>query len=301
MFAHVAQAKELGLPGGDHRRQLLRGDHLARSLARRPRPPHPTWPAGQPVTSSSVLGRAPAASHWAPWRVWGARARWRGPARSSPATASRSCRREARPRPERVAAGLALLRSWGLEPDERPGRGRGRWIFSADDDERRRLLQAALDDEGVSGRPLLSAGGYGTQRIVDDLDVGAFVERRRAAFVGLSDATPLIAKLNAAGLRGDARPLPGLGRRAQRPIAQREAASDDALLGTEPFELHRSGPTSPTDWDVAGDDQSRAGSWAGTSRCWRTCVGTGDGGPRRAVPSCCSRRTTRRPVRSIAS
>ncbi len=101
------------------------------------------------------------------------------------------------PRPERVEAGLALLRSWGLEPDEPPGAG-PQWIFSGDDDERRHLLQAALDDEGIKA-VLCSRGGYGTQRIVDDLDVGAFVERR-GMFVGFSDATPLIAKLNAAGL-----------------------------------------------------------------------------------------------------
>ena len=115
--------------------------------------------------------------------------------------------RRRRPRRDRVAGRPAAARAGGGRARPAPELGAGgpraegagaEWIFSGDDDERRRLLQAALDDEGIKA-VLCSRGGYGTQRIVDDLDVGAFVERR-AAFVGFSDATPLIAKLNAAGL-----------------------------------------------------------------------------------------------------
>ena len=141
-------------------------------------------------------------------------------------------------------AGLALLRSWGLEPDDRPGTG-SRWIFSADDDERRHLLQAALDDEEVAA-VLCSRGGYGTQRIVDDLHVGAFVERH-GAFVGFSDATPLIAKLNAAGLVAMHGPCLAWDDEHNGDLARDSLR--DGLLGTEPFELH--GVADLThDWDL---------------------------------------------------
>jgi muramoyltetrapeptide carboxypeptidase len=139
------------------------------------------------------------------------------------------------PRPERVEAGLALLRRWGLEPDEPRGAG-PQWIFSGDDDERRHLLQAALDDEGIKA-VLCSRGGYGAQRIVDDLDVGAFVERR-GMFVGFSDATPLIAKLNSAGLVAMHGPCLAWDDERNGEVARDSLRQ--ALLGTEPVELQGS-------------------------------------------------------------
>jgi muramoyltetrapeptide carboxypeptidase len=167
-----------------------------------------------------------------------------------------------------VEAGLALLRSWGLEADEPRGAG-PQWIFSGDDDERRDLLQAALDDEGVAA-VLCSRGGYGTQRIVDDLDVGAFVERR-GAFVGFSDATPLIARLNAAGLVALHGPCLAWDDERNGDVARESLRQ--ALLGTDPFELHGAAhvtegwdlPTTPVEGPLVG----------GNLTLLATCVGTG--------------------------
>lgn len=172
------------------------------------------------------------------------------------------------PRRERVEAGLALLRSWGLAPDE-PRGSAAHWIFSGDDDERRRLLQAALDDEGIKA-VLCSRGGYGTQRIVDDLDVGAFVERR-AAFVGFSDATPLIAKLNAAGLVALHGPCLAWDDEHNGDVARESLR--EALLGTEPFELHGAAgvtqdwdvPTTPVEGRIVGGNLTLVATCVGTA------------------------------------
>jgi|SoiMethySBSTD1v2_1073268.scaffolds.fasta_scaffold549654_2 muramoyltetrapeptide carboxypeptidase len=172
------------------------------------------------------------------------------------------------PEPERVEAGLALLRSWGLEPDE-PHRGSAHWIFSGDDDERRRLLQAALDDEGIKA-VLCSRGGYGTQRIVDDLDVGAFVERR-ATFVGFSDATPLIAKLNAAGLV--ALHGPCLAWDDEHNGDEARESLREALLGTDPLELLGTADMTD-DWDVPATPVEGP-LVGGNLTLLATCVGTG--------------------------
>ena len=97
---------------------------------------------------------------------------------------------------DRVARGIELLESWGLrvshEPFDRDG------FLAASDRDRKRSVQCAFDDPDVRA-VLCTRGGYGSQRIVDDLNVDGFVTRR-AAFVGFSDTTALHAKLNQAGL-----------------------------------------------------------------------------------------------------
>lgn len=91
--------------------------------------------------------------------------------------------------PARLETGLALLRSWGLEPRvmahvlDRYGYLAGR------DDDRLADLDAALTDESVRG-VVCARGGYGCQRIVDRLDVEA-VARDPKVVVGFSDVTAL--------------------------------------------------------------------------------------------------------------
>ncbi|WP_353950500.1 LD-carboxypeptidase [Knoellia sp. S7-12] len=94
---------------------------------------------------------------------------------------------------DRIAAGVAMLRDWGLEVDVAPSAGArsDRFTYLADDDEARaRDLQEAWCDPSVAA-VLCARGGYGVQRILEHLDW----EEMRAAgpkvLAGYSDITAL--------------------------------------------------------------------------------------------------------------
>jgi len=86
-----------------------------------------------------------------------------------------------------VAAGLDLVRSWGLEPVEMPHLYDRSGYLAGNDDARLADLQAALDDPSVGG-VFAARGGYGVQRIIDDLDLASAVPK---VVVGFSDITAL--------------------------------------------------------------------------------------------------------------
>lgn len=98
-----------------------------------------------------------------------------------------------------AADAAGILAAWGLRT--RPGRhtlGR-RFFLSGTDDERRFDLEEAFRDPEVRG-VLCLRGGYGTQRIVDDLDYGA-VRADPKLVIGFSDITALhLALWHEAGL-----------------------------------------------------------------------------------------------------
>ncbi|KAF0646464.1 hypothetical protein K701_28780 [Streptomyces fradiae ATCC 10745 = DSM 40063] len=94
---------------------------------------------------------------------------------------------------ERLAAGLAVLRGWGLDAvalphvlDRHPG---ARYLAGVDED-RARDLQAAWCDPDVDA-VVCARGGYGAQRVVDLLDWDAMRAAGPKVFVGFSDATAL--------------------------------------------------------------------------------------------------------------
>ena len=222
--------------------------------------------------------------------AWGARARWRGPARSSRATESRSCRREARPGPSgwRPGSPCSGAGGWRLT-----SRGAGaHWIFSGDDDERRRLLQAALDDEGIGA--VLCRGAAMARNGSSTTSTSARSSSARRVR-GLQRCHAADRQAERRRPRGDARPLPGLGRRAQRRRRARQSprrpAGHRALRAARVSDLTR-------DWDVPE-----------TPVEGRLVAATSRSSPRASarrhrsvptVPSSCSRRTTRRPARSTA-
>ncbi|MEU8658978.1 S66 peptidase family protein [Actinoplanes philippinensis] len=98
-----------------------------------------------------------------------------------------------------AADAAGILTIWGLRT--RAGRhtlGR-RFFLSGTDDERRFDLEEAFRDPEVRG-VLCLRGGYGTQRIVDDLDYGA-VRADPKLVIGFSDITALhLALWHEAGL-----------------------------------------------------------------------------------------------------
>lgn len=95
--------------------------------------------------------------------------------------------------PERLDAGLSVLRSWGLEVREMPHlRGRLASLphLAASDAERAADLMAAWTDPEVA-MVVAGRGGYGSQRLVDLLDWPAMAEAGPKVLLGFSDVTAL--------------------------------------------------------------------------------------------------------------
>jgi muramoyltetrapeptide carboxypeptidase len=91
--------------------------------------------------------------------------------------------------PERVSAGMALLRSWELRPETTPyALARHRYLAGTDD-QRAADLNTALADPGVRG-VVVTRGGYGSQRIADRIDLAA-ARADPKVLVGFSDITAL--------------------------------------------------------------------------------------------------------------
>ena len=100
--------------------------------------------------------------------------------------------------PRRLDAGVALLRSWGLDPVVMPHVRDRRGYLAGSDADRLADLIAAWADPQVRGI-LCARGGYGCQRIVDDLDLDLVV-RDPKVFCGFSDVTALHLALGRTGL-----------------------------------------------------------------------------------------------------
>ena len=92
-----------------------------------------------------------------------------------------------------LARGVAILRSFGLvvelgeHVDDKLG------YLAGTDEDRLADLNAAFRDPGIKA-VFAARGGYGTQRIIDGLDLAA-VRRSPRVFVGFSDLTTLICRL----------------------------------------------------------------------------------------------------------
>lgn len=91
--------------------------------------------------------------------------------------------------PERVARGIELLTHWGLRVSVAPHAYDRTGFLAGTDRDRLSDLNAALRDPTVRA-VVCTRGGYGTQRIVDGLDVDA-VRHDPKLVVGFSDITAL--------------------------------------------------------------------------------------------------------------
>ncbi|ANW17372.1 S66 peptidase family protein [Streptomyces clavuligerus] len=94
---------------------------------------------------------------------------------------------------DRLEEGLAVLRSWDLDPVVSPHVRDGHRQFgylSAYDGDRARDLTEAWCDPSVDA-VLCARGGYGAQRMVDRLDWGSIRAAGPKVFVGFSDVTVL--------------------------------------------------------------------------------------------------------------
>jgi len=95
--------------------------------------------------------------------------------------------------PASVARGVEILTGWGLAVEVAPHAFDRAGYLAGPDAVRLADLNAALRDPGVRG-VFAARGGYGTQRIVDGIDVDA-VRRDPRVVVGFSDVTSLLATL----------------------------------------------------------------------------------------------------------
>ncbi len=140
------------------------------------------------------------------------------------------------PDPDRVAHGVAMLTSWGLSVQHGTDLYARYGYLAGPDSVRRAALQAALDDPRVRA-VICTRGGYGAQRIVDDLDLTAMRTDPKVV-VGFSDITALqlalwrVARL--ASVHG-----PGAAWSDRRTPAASADSLRDALMTTRPVLLHR--------------------------------------------------------------
>lgn len=99
-----------------------------------------------------------------------------------------------------IKPGIKLLTSWGLKPIIGKTIGLSHHQFAGTDRERLEDLQAQLDNPAIKAI-FMARGGYGTVRIVDQLDFTKFKESPKW-IVGYSDVTALHAHLQYLGYAG---------------------------------------------------------------------------------------------------
>ncbi|MET8277823.1 LD-carboxypeptidase [Micromonospora sp. NPDC005174] len=97
------------------------------------------------------------------------------------------------PNPTNMARGIEILRSWGLEVELGEHVYAKYGYLAGTDAQRLTDLNAALNDPGVRG-VFAARGGYGTQRIVDAIDVSG-LRRDPRVVVGFSDITSIHGRL----------------------------------------------------------------------------------------------------------
>ena len=145
--------------------------------------------------------------------------------------------------PAEVAAAVQALTSWGLEVVLGESIGAASHQFAGEDALRRRDFQRQLDDTSI--RAILCArGGYGTARLIDDLNFSQFTENPKW-IVGFSDVTVLNCHLLRLGYQSIHGVMPVL---FEQPGGEAALASlHAALFGTPtacqapPYPLNRLG------------------------------------------------------------
>ncbi len=91
--------------------------------------------------------------------------------------------------PDEMAPAIAMLKSWGLEVEVPDGLYERQGQLAGSDSHRAALMQRLLDDERVRAI-FCCRGGYGTVRIIDQLDFSHFAKNPKW-IVGYSDITVL--------------------------------------------------------------------------------------------------------------
>jgi len=181
-------------------------------------------------------------------------------------------------RPDLVASGIALLRSWGLRPVPMPHAFDEHGYLAGSDEDRAADLTAALSDPQVRA-VMVTRGGYGVQRIVDWLDLSV-LRRDPKPVVGFSDLTALhLAIWRAAGVASVYGP--GAAWRPERTGEVSAQSLQDVLMTTEPVVIKQdsAAPTAPASrlGGTAGLPVSVTGRLLGGNLCLlATTIGSAD-------------------------
>lgn len=93
---------------------------------------------------------------------------------------------------------IAILNEWGLVAELAPNLFKSHNQFSGSDKERTEDLQWALDHQSAKAI-LIARGGYGTLRIIDDVDFTEF-KKNPKWLIGYSDVTVLHSHLQSIGI-----------------------------------------------------------------------------------------------------
>ena len=112
-------------------------------------------------------------------------------------------------RPERIFAAEQRCRILGFDPVVGPRAGGRSGFLAGPDADRLSDLQHAFDDDSVDAVWALR-GGWGTARIIDDLDLSRQL-RDPIPFIGFSDNTAVHARLSAMGVISFHAPHPDFG------------------------------------------------------------------------------------------
>lgn len=117
-----------------------------------------------------------------------------------------------------IDPGIALAKSWGLEVIVGKNAFNKHNHFAGTDEERQSDLQLALNDKKIKAI-WCSRGGYGTVRIIDQLDFTAF-QKKPKWVVGYSDITTLHSTLHNLGFASIHATMPGGMKRATEEAKQ---------------------------------------------------------------------------------
>ena len=101
---------------------------------------------------------------------------------------------------------VEILREWGLNPVPGPHVCEKQGYFAGSDEQRMEDMQWALDDEDIRAI-FCTRGGYGSMRIVEQLDYSVF-QGSPKWLVGFSDITVFHSKLNTLGIESLHAPMP---------------------------------------------------------------------------------------------
>ena len=101
---------------------------------------------------------------------------------------------------------VEVLRSWELNPIVGPNAAATYGYFAGRDEQRLQDMQWALDDEDIRAI-FCTRGGYGSLRIVEQLDYSIF-QGSPKWLIGFSDITVFHSKLNTLGIESMHAPMP---------------------------------------------------------------------------------------------
>ncbi|MCF8283898.1 MAG: LD-carboxypeptidase [Sphingobacteriales bacterium] len=109
---------------------------------------------------------------------------------------------------EQLAFAINLIQSWGFEVKLGESIGAEEHQFAGNDEIRRKNLQNFMDDPSIDAI-LCARGGYGTMRIIDQLDFTTFLENPKWV-CGFSDVTVLHEHLQSLGVASLHTAMPSL-------------------------------------------------------------------------------------------